>query len=272
MGVKNPRWYTPEFKRQAVALAEQIGSTLRAAQQLGVSQGNIYSWRDKIKPINRSVISVSASKVEPAEEELKRLRRECAELKKVIHILKAAAAFFFAGPSQVKFEMVLKMSQECIEVKVSCEVLEVSRSGFYAWQGRPEADRILTDKMKEIHKSSRGTYGAPRLVERLRATGNKCSKVRVARLMNEAGVSGVAKERYRIKTTDSNQALSRGWVFIARLLGAFYLSPPNSGTKTSHILNQSPLFLNNHIKKLSKPMKLDFENLAANPKRGCLTL
>ncbi len=112
----------------------------------------------------------------------------------------------------MKFEMVLKMSLQGIEVNTSCETLEISRSGYYAWKDRPESDRakedrLLTEKMHELHTESRGTYGAPRLMERLRALGNQCSKTRVARLMGEAGISGVAKNRYRVKTTDSNHQL-----------------------------------------------------------------
>jgi len=112
----------------------------------------------------------------------------------------------------VKFEMVLKMSQDLVEVRVSCEALGVSRSGYYAWKDRPEAlrtaeNRLLTEKMREIHKASRGTYGVPRVMEKLKAEGNSCSKTRVARLMSKAGISGVAKKRFRVKTTDSNHDL-----------------------------------------------------------------
>jgi len=112
----------------------------------------------------------------------------------------------------VKFEMVLKMAVDNVEVKISCETLGVSRSGYYAWKDRPEADRTaenrdLVEKMREIFQESRGTYGAPRLRVRLKALGLDCSKTRVARLMREEGLSGVAKKRYRVKTTDSNHEL-----------------------------------------------------------------
>lgn len=108
--------------------------------------------------------------------------------------------------------MVLKLRSESMDVKVSCEILEVSRSGYYAWKGRPEADRTkrnraLIEKMRAIHDESRGTYGAPRLVKTLKAQGHECSKARVARLMRNAGLSGVAKRRYRVKTTDSDHEL-----------------------------------------------------------------
>lgn len=112
----------------------------------------------------------------------------------------------------MKFEMVLKMREADISIQISCATLEVSRSGFYAWRGRPEAERVrenrsLTQQMKKIHLESRGTYGAPRLVARLQAQGNRCSKARVVRLMGQAGIAGVAKKQYRVKTTDSNHEL-----------------------------------------------------------------
>ena len=112
----------------------------------------------------------------------------------------------------MKFEMVLKMSLESMEVKTSCETLEVSRSGFYAWKDRPESERtrenrLLVEQMKEIHRTSRETYGAPRIVDQRQKLGKPCSKMRVARLMREAGISGVAKKRYCVKTTDSNHEL-----------------------------------------------------------------
>jgi len=112
----------------------------------------------------------------------------------------------------MKFEMVLKLRSDKVDVKLSCDVLEVSRSGFYAWKDRPEAERTkanraLVEEMREIFDESRGTYGAPRLTDRLKVQGHGCSKARVARLMREAGLSGVAKRRYRVKTTDSDHAL-----------------------------------------------------------------
>lgn len=83
--------YTKEFKQQAVDLADSLGSTAEASRQLGVSNGSIYSWR--LREVVNGTQNQAA--VGPNEaEELKRLRYENAQLKKVNHILKAAAAFF----------------------------------------------------------------------------------------------------------------------------------------------------------------------------------
>lgn len=84
--------YTEDFKRQAVELAESLHSGVAAAKQLGISDSLIYSWRIKFKG-SESKASGSGSQTGESEE-LKQLRRENAELKKVNYILKSAAAFF----------------------------------------------------------------------------------------------------------------------------------------------------------------------------------
>jgi len=90
MGRKSNHTYTASFKQQALDLAREIGIT-KAARQLGVSETNLYNWRAKMKDER----TVQPKKVQVTlEEENRRLRAENAEQKKVIHILKAAAAFF----------------------------------------------------------------------------------------------------------------------------------------------------------------------------------
>ena len=89
-----------------------------------------------------------------------------------------------------------------------CKTLEVSRSGFYAWLGRGESDRASEDDrlralIQVIFAESRGIYGAPRVHEILQQRGERCSRKRVARLMQEAGLRSKTKRRFRVKTTDS---------------------------------------------------------------------
>ncbi len=50
------------------------------------------------------------------------------------------------------------------EVKRLCRLAEVSRSGYYAWVPRPLSERFvddafLTNKIVDIHRRSRCTYG-----------------------------------------------------------------------------------------------------------------
>jgi transposase len=87
------RKYTPEFKQQALELAQQLGSFAEAARQLGIQEGVIYAWKNKFKvPLDSKIKPAQAAILEA--EELKRLRKENEELKKVNYILKKAAAFF----------------------------------------------------------------------------------------------------------------------------------------------------------------------------------
>lgn len=92
-----------------------------------------------------------------------------------------------------------------------CENLRVSPSGFYDWQKRqnspgPRAreEETLAQEIQQIHQRSRQTYGSPRIVDELRKNGKRHGRNRVGRLMNEKGLCGRQKGRYRVQTTDSN--------------------------------------------------------------------
>ena len=103
------------------------------------------------------------------------------------------------------------MAKEKIPVNISCKVLALSRSGYYAWLKRPASARKnenedLVEKIRKIHEESRGTYGSPRILAKLKLVGKKCGKMRVEKLMREAGVSGKQKKRF-VKTTDSKHNL-----------------------------------------------------------------
>jgi putative transposase len=91
-----------------------------------------------------------------------------------------------------------------------CRVLGVSRSGYYAWRNRgpskrAQKDAMLTEKIREIHDRSRGTYGSPRVHAALRNEGIRVGKKRVARLMKAADLKG-ASRRKRPSTTNSQES------------------------------------------------------------------
>jgi len=98
-------------------------------------------------------------------------------------------------------------------LKAMCTALDVSRSGFYNWlRTRGERsqkqweDAALKMEIRQIHEESRKTYGRPRLYLALQGKGRPCGKHRLVRLMKEAGIEGLQRRRYRVKTTDSNHA------------------------------------------------------------------
>ena len=60
----------------------------------------------------------------------------------------------------------------------------------------------------EAYEESRKTYGSPRITHWLRARGQTCSRVRVAKLMRQAGVNRRLRRRFRpMSLTDSDHAL-----------------------------------------------------------------
>ena len=95
-------------------------------------------------------------------------------------------------------------------VALMCRVLGVSRSGLYAWMRREPSARETADlklrwQIRAIHTESRGTYGSPRVHEKLRRDDIHVGKKRVERLMRNEGLRGRIKRGFR-KTTDSNHA------------------------------------------------------------------
>jgi transposase InsO family protein len=90
-------------------------------------------------------------------------------------------------------------------VERACALMEVSRSAYYQWRDREESrrareDEALAKRVAEIHRASRGTYGAPRVLAQLQTEGVQTSKKRVARLMKEQGLSGRQKRRSKRTT------------------------------------------------------------------------
>jgi transposase len=85
--------YTKEFKLEALKLADQLGSMAEAARQLGLKDNAIHNWKNKYKFEMQKDVEKKIN-TNPESEEIKRLKRENEELKKVNYILKRAAAFF----------------------------------------------------------------------------------------------------------------------------------------------------------------------------------
>jgi transposase InsO family protein len=96
-------------------------------------------------------------------------------------------------------------------IRLLCELLSVAPSGYYRSRQvqpcqRQREDAALATQIAAAHQASRGTYGAPRIVEDLREVGTRTSKRRCARLMRAHGLRGKKKHRSRPRTTDSGHA------------------------------------------------------------------
>jgi putative transposase len=93
-----------------------------------------------------------------------------------------------------------------------CRLLQVSVSGFYAWCNRAvslrrQTDRELARKIREIHRRSHGTYGAPRIHAELALLHDiHVGRKRVARLMRAEQLRGITPKRWVPTTTQDPQA------------------------------------------------------------------
>lgn len=111
-------------------------------------------------------------------------------------------------------------------------VLQASKAGYYAWCKRERSARMKRDTelliaIKTIHQKSRKTYGAPRLHRALRLRGLHCSRKRVARLMQEAGLKGKRRKRFR-RTTNSKHKHPIAQNVLARRFAPVVVARPNA--------------------------------------------
>jgi transposase InsO family protein len=83
-----------------------------------------------------------------------------------------------------------------------CEVYQVSRSGYYAWRTRSPSRRSVEDAawlaaIRSVFKSSRETYGSPRVHAALKGRGETVGRRRIERIMQENGIQACSTTLYR---------------------------------------------------------------------------
>ncbi|WP_440864007.1 transposase [Symbiopectobacterium purcellii] len=87
--MNHKRQFTPEFKKEAVALVTEQGYTIaRATASLGISNKTLHTWVSLAREQSNGVLS------DDERAELKRLQKENKELRTEKEILKKASAFF----------------------------------------------------------------------------------------------------------------------------------------------------------------------------------
>ncbi len=95
---KTHRRYDRAFKSQALELAAQPGMTVpKVAADLGIPVNALYRWKNELKKNGADAFRGHGVRT-AAEAELFRLRKENAELKMYVDILKKATAFFAKNP------------------------------------------------------------------------------------------------------------------------------------------------------------------------------
>ncbi len=87
--------YTEEFKDSAIQLAIKSDKPVaQVARELNINISTLHTWITKYKDSTQSAVSISTPTNQPLMDELKRLKKENAQLKEEQAILKKAAAYF----------------------------------------------------------------------------------------------------------------------------------------------------------------------------------
>ena len=105
MSDKKQATYTDKYRREAVRRADEPGATAKqVAKDLGINVNLIYNWRSQFKRIDRlrsgetvrhqfhETNGVDYSK--PESDEVRKLKKENADLKEELEFLKKATAYF----------------------------------------------------------------------------------------------------------------------------------------------------------------------------------
>ena len=110
----------------------------------------------------------------------------------------------------------IEAQQKCnkFNVAMMCEALEVNRSGYYAYKNAPasmlktEDERLTALIVKSFNDSNR-TYGTERIQKDLCDWGEKVSRRRIKRLMNQAALVCKTVKKFKATTNSKhNEAIS----------------------------------------------------------------
>ncbi|MDE8559435.1 IS3 family transposase, partial [Pantoea vagans] len=158
--------YTPEFRDEALKLAERIG-VAAAARELSLYESQLCNWRSK----QQQQMTSSERENELAAENA-RLKRQLAEQAEELAILPKGRDILREAP-EMKYVFIEEHQAE-FSVKAMCRVLRVARSGWNAWlkrrhqPGPRQQFRLICDTaVSQAFTEAKQRYGAPRLADEL---------------------------------------------------------------------------------------------------------
>ncbi|EKA1932372.1 IS3 family transposase [Salmonella enterica] len=194
---KKPRkQHTPEFRQEALKLAERIG-VAAAARELNLYESQLYNWRSK--PQNQLS---SSEREQEMSAEIARLKRQLAERDEELAILQKGRDILREAP-EMKYAFIENHQAE-FNIKAMCRVLQVARSGWYVWHqrrhqiNRRQRFRLVCDNVvREAFSDAKQRYGAPRLTDELRAQGYQFNVKTVAASQRRQGLRAKASRRFR---------------------------------------------------------------------------
>ncbi|EAM8642467.1 IS3 family transposase [Salmonella enterica subsp. arizonae] len=187
--------HAPEFRQEALKLAERIG-VAAVARELSLYESQLYNWRSK----QQNQFS-SSEREQEMSAEIARLKRQLAERDEELTILQKGRDILREAP-EMKYVFIEKHQAE-FSIKAMCRVLQVARSGWYIWHqrrhqiNRRQHFRLVCDNVvREAFSDAKQRYGAPRLTDELRAQGRVYNIKTVAASLRRQGLRAKASRRF----------------------------------------------------------------------------
>ncbi|MEV0597668.1 IS3 family transposase [Nonomuraea cavernae] len=233
--------YPAELRRRAVRMVAEVRpdyptewATINAvATKLGIGTAEtLRTW------VRQAQIDEGSRPGRTTDEsaELKRLRRENAELRRANEILKAASGFLRGRARPAAHALVTFIDQHAgvFGVEPICRVLTehgcpISTSTYYAAKRRPPSARSVRDAeldehIQRLHAANYGVYGARKVWQQLLREGHRVARCTVERRMRALGLQG-ARRGKKIRTTTPDPGHERA---ADRLRRDFTASRPNA--------------------------------------------
>ncbi|EJS1437201.1 IS3 family transposase [Salmonella enterica] len=194
---KKPRkQHTPEFRQEALKLAERI-EVAAAARELNLYESQLHNWRSK----QQNQLS-SSEREQEMSAEIARLKRQLAERDEELAIIQKGRDILREAP-EMKYVFIEKHQAE-FNIKAMCRVLQIARSGWYVWHqrrhqiNRRQRFRLVCDNVvREAFSDAKQRYGAPHLTDELRAQGYQFNVKTVAASLRRQGLRAKASRRFR---------------------------------------------------------------------------
>lgn len=200
------RQHTPEFRAQALALAELKG-VAAAARDLDLHESQIYDWRSKAQA---QLVKSDLEKQQAAE--IAKLKHQLADRDEEVNILKKLQRISLRNcpdSAVAKYEFVYEY-RESYAIATLCQVLNVSRSGFYAWLDRRSSgctrqasEDTLDELVLQAFEARKGRSGSPGLTLDLADEGHMYNRKTIAKSLQRQGLRAKAAKKFKV-TTDSN--------------------------------------------------------------------
>ncbi|MFZ2172707.1 MAG: IS3 family transposase [Rhodococcus sp. (in: high G+C Gram-positive bacteria)] len=225
-----PRKYDAETQERAVRMyrdriAEHGGSKIAARRHVGelldIAPATLRNWIEAAE--RKDFPTVSTSDSDAGLDEVRRLRKENAELRRANEILKTASAFFGGGGGRPPTAVIvdyIDAHRYRFGVDPVCAVLtehgiSIAPSTYYKAKARGRvsaaelADAYAANAVHAVYVANRRVYGVRKMWHAMKRAGHQIGRDQVARLMSITGITGAVRGRRRTVTTERDERAPR---------------------------------------------------------------